>query len=1391
MPGYFLDNDIAATYLAARPTDTVNARPTVRGGILNPTSSSAGVTGLCGRTGATLGNAVSRPSRAVVLSSSLLDHSNTSSGLLHHHTNNSMATHLHNSVQSSRGLSRGRGRGDYRAFNSVFGRPSDLSTSGSGPRQARDEDWQPNMEAGAAMLDAPPEIRSVPAAPLSRIPSTPSIGMIRGRGRGRGVFLSRGRGKSGRGGLNFGHPSRPLPGQLSEKHPMPSAATAGTKRKGSLETVGPSGEVPMNKQQRKRARKAAERERVNAVENGPIQSGNTYKQAPLQRSLHAEPLQTSPNATEGEKTKQDAINGPQPRGTVKPEHPPSTFKRQSGNDEMRNGGAVFEIDSIPMQTDDMLVDEVSSSAVPDDRDRLPGSSEQDLQDRSAFHAPLMNGQSQQPGISPSQHQDGLKDIYLPIWTDKMQQDSLTEETRDLKQQRAFDGSCLSRNPNTTDPAPTSVGNRQEQSTTTRRNNLCETLTLEVIDKAHPVVPSGANSENAPLEDRSASGQPCFTTPTIASGLAPLDSDIMLERCVSLASDTASHSERKEYGSAKADLKGPSVPRSIDEGKAAACGESTNSQAYHPDLQIRSKDRQLPVHLKDPAVNTATVGRNDAIVSGLSATKNGSSASTTNAASVSSLSRVASSVVTDSLPKYASETHEESVFPASAALDLRNPGASGSPRAESSALPTPRKVDKGKGVMRGDTEASRESRSNDGKRPEDIHPPGNSILAPVGSARGRPAVVSDPAAHLQDSSSFDGGCESLSLASRRSVGSIANSASPSAKAIPQKKSISRRRVRITTPPDISRTSTPDSLFGTGLDTVQQGGSKTIPSGVQAVPNAMSSLNENTSASLHHPLSIASVPSESSADVVAGANAVGEKEEEVISDTEVIDVDIPIKSFGTTSFPLPPNCQVCNVPNKVELTRNRTDFELAKVVELENNYKRVQRVVWAADGMAFDWIIDRESGTYRVYWPTPFLEWTDQWIKRVVKRCRALDGGREILKVISRDEVCEVQWRKAPLRAVGLAPSASPSSANNALKGDPSFEIDIRPRRKSSASTSRRTDVLPAANHASPALPATSTLRPCDEKEDYYEDGDADKTVEEEKKSGSQPYPMPADCRTTIGIGKAIRDQNRADFVRRQKIQLENTCRKVERVFWRDDGLALDWVLDKATGVYREYWPSGIQDDLWAKGAVARWRVQQPGREVVSVTPRRDVLEIVWQRAEEVASANSKGHAQPKTAQTEHGGKRSEAAAVSNANAQTSTSIQASPVTTTVGGPAASGRPLPETTSVASAMSSPVAIPQLAHAASPSPPSRPPDQPSIVCPPDTIAQPLPIIERNSQAQQEARDIETQLASLLVKQRFWYGLREGPTDPRGRAMAQERIDILAERIETLVSRQAALQP
>lgn len=122
-------------------------------------------------------------------------------------------------------------------------------------------------------------------------------------------------------------------------------------------------------------------------------------------------------------------------------------------------------------------------------------------------------------------------------------------------------------------------------------------------------------------------------------------------------------------------------------------------------------------------------------------------------------------------------------------------------------------------------------------------------------------------------------------------------------------------------------------------------------------------------------------------------------------------------------VPPNCEARNVKKEDELNRNRMYFELQKVMELENDCKRVKRVVWAADGMAFDWKLDRESGTYRAYWPAAAADRTDEWIKGLVRRCSALDPGREILKVVPRDNVCEVKWRKGPIRVADPSPSAS--------------------------------------------------------------------------------------------------------------------------------------------------------------------------------------------------------------------------------------------------------------------------------------------------------------------------------------------------------------------------------
>jgi hypothetical protein len=155
-----------------------------------------------------------------------------------------------------------------------------------------------------------------------------------------------------------------------------------------------------------------------------------------------------------------------------------------------------------------------------------------------------------------------------------------------------------------------------------------------------------------------------------------------------------------------------------------------------------------------------------------------------------------------------------------------------------------------------------------------------------------------------------------------------------------------------------------------------------------------------------------------------------------------------------------------------------------------------------------------------------------------------------------------------------------------------------------------------------------------------------------------FSMPHNCRTLRGVPQAVRDQNRGEFVRRQKVQLENACRRVKRVFWRDDGCALDWELDKEKGVYREYWPSGRRDDLWATRAVARWRAQEPGRIVLSVTPQPDVLEIAWKKAETVPPANVAEHVQSPSTETDVDAGTTNPETFLHADSQTSKRIEVS-------------------------------------------------------------------------------------------------------------------------------------
>ncbi|KAJ9096363.1 hypothetical protein QFC21_005184 [Naganishia friedmannii] len=1309
MPGYFLDNEIGATYLVTKQTETAIPRPPVRPGIPN-TPSSTGTTGPSSTTGGTIGRL------------------NTASGSLHHSTTSitDAAIHSNNPVHAGRGSVWGRGgRGGYRGISSVFGRPIDLTPTGTGPRPRRDEDWQPNMEAGAAMLDAPPEIRSVPVAPSSRIPDAPPVGINRGRGGWRQTTHPRGRGKPGRERSTSSHPfPRPITHYTERyRHPPPPPAPSAAKRKGPHEPVDTLREKGLTKKQRRALRTLRDESAQATFDNAAVQARITEDEAPRDQNTFAEAWQTTDARRKGD-LEQRTASGSQPLNTVNAAIPTfvRTSEKRTEQDETGTHRPISGTDPLT-QVDDMLVDDVSFESLPSDEFQVRGLSRTETRDRSA-HQHIdkgkagMNGHSSPGGIAPSRHQVVSEDRHQPDSTEGVPLDTPIEERSHAVQQTASGSFCPRGELNTGSPAATNGGDQQDGNMTTTADNASE----------YP-------------------------------GPAFMYVYVMLKRHASLAPDTASRHEWKDSDSAKVDLRDPSAPQNIDEGKCDREDRSIHSQTFSPDHQIRSEDRHSQDQLNDPPMDKVTAGGKDAVINGFSLGSKGSIASNGDTTSEPPLSRVGSTQVASPLPKYAVAKLKESLSLPQDGWDREEPEAPGSTTTDSPDRPTPRKMDKGKTPLRGASLQPQVPRLHKGERSLDRNSPdsSNDVLAHTDSSRGRVPVVSDSAAQLNGGSSLLDNNESFSQLPRSSLGSVCNVAPTRANEVPQTRPAPRHRIRITTPPDISRTSTPDETSGTGILTAKVGGDGTVDSGRKAAtPDANSSSNDNAASrsmpSCHPP---APVSSGLNGDVVTKTDPAAEKEESVIDDPEVVNVENTARLSGTTSFPVPSNCEARNVQNAVELNRNRMGFELEKVVELENDYKRVSRVVWAADGMAFDWEIDRESGTYRAYWPAALANRRDQWIK-------GLDGSN---------------------------PSIS-------------LATDINPKPTTTASSLHTPAVPPPPADTVRALAAQNTLAPRDEKDDHYVDGDVDNAIAEEQMSGSQPFPMPPNCRTIKGVSQATRDQNRAEFVRQQKVQLENACRRVKRVFWRDDGCALDWQLDYEKGVYREYWPSGRPDNLWAAGAVARWRAQEPDREVLSVTPQRDVLAITWKKAETVTSANVKAHVQSTAPDPEDEVEILESVAGPSANPKTSGLMQMPPTTNALNSsgthqraastemPLASSQLLPPAAASLPLVTSLRAISQFAPGASSSPQQVTYDQPEVPRQTDTVASSLPLNERLSEAQQEASSIETQLASYFETCRRWYHIREKTNDSVERAIVQERMDKLAERIEMLMSRQSTLQ-
>jgi hypothetical protein len=109
-------------------------------------------------------------------------------------------------------------------------------------------------------------------------------------------------------------------------------------------------------------------------------------------------------------------------------------------------------------------------------------------------------------------------------------------------------------------------------------------------------------------------------------------------------------------------------------------------------------------------------------------------------------------------------------------------------------------------------------------------------------------------------------------------------------------------------------------------------------------------------------------------------------------------------------------------------------------------------------------------------------------------------------------------------------------------------------------------------------------------------------------------MPVGCARDKKISKDKLTLNRWKFVRPRTIELENDCKVVQKVWWRADGLALDWVLNRKKGIYRELWPDGCDDDRdrseFAKEVAKRCRSMGGGRKILDTKTKRDAVEVSW-------------------------------------------------------------------------------------------------------------------------------------------------------------------------------------
>ncbi len=112
-------------------------------------------------------------------------------------------------------------------------------------------------------------------------------------------------------------------------------------------------------------------------------------------------------------------------------------------------------------------------------------------------------------------------------------------------------------------------------------------------------------------------------------------------------------------------------------------------------------------------------------------------------------------------------------------------------------------------------------------------------------------------------------------------------------------------------------------------------------------------------------------------------------------------------------------------------------------------------------------------------------------------------------------------------------------------------------------------------------------------------------------------MPENCKKSRTRSEETRSTNRNNLVKAQVALLNNQCRQVERQLWRDDGLALDWVLDRSKGTYTVNWTKDMSEQekkLWGQHQADHWCGLDPGRKVVKLLQNSRGIRIDWIREE---------------------------------------------------------------------------------------------------------------------------------------------------------------------------------